>query len=133
MSLNDLIADMLTRIRNAQMAEHEKVDIVLSKINRSIADILKEEGYVKNYKVIKDGDSRGALRLYLKYDDQGKPVLSGLKRESKPGLRKYVGADEIPVVLNGLGITILSTSKGVITGEQAKRLNVGGEYLCSIW
>jgi small subunit ribosomal protein S8 len=133
MSLNDLIADMLTRIRNAQMAEHEKVDIVLSKINQSIADILKEEGYVKNYKVIKDGDSRGALRLYLKYDDQGKPVLSGLKRESKPGLRKYVGADAIPVVLNGLGITILSTSKGVITGEQAKRLNVGGEYLCSIW
>ncbi|RLB64004.1 MAG: 30S ribosomal protein S8 [Deltaproteobacteria bacterium] len=133
MSLNDLIADMLTRIRNAQMAEHEKVDIVLSKINQSIADILKEEGYVKNYKVIKDGDSRGTLRLYLKYDDQGKPVLSGLKRESKPGLRKYVGADAIPVVLNGLGITILSTSKGVITGEQAKRLNVGGEYLCSIW
>ena len=133
MSLNDLIADMLTRIRNAQMAEHEKVDIVLSKINQSIADILKEEGYVKNYKVIKDGDSSGALRLYLKYDDQGKPVLSGLKRESKPGLRKYVGADAIPVVLNGLGITILSTSKGVITGEQAKRLNVGGEYLCSIW
>ncbi|HDJ27681.1 MAG TPA: 30S ribosomal protein S8, partial [Proteobacteria bacterium] len=125
MSLNDLIADMLTRIRNAQMAEHEKVDIVLSKINQSIADILKEEGYVKNYKVIKDGDSRGTLRLYLKYDDQGKPVLSGLKRESKPGLRKYVGADAIPVVLNGLGITILSTSKGVITGEQAKRLNVG--------
>ena len=133
MSLNDLIADMLTRIRNAQMAEHEKVDIVLSKINQSIADILKEEGYVKNYKVIKDGDSRGTLRLFLKYDDQGKPVLSGLKRESKPGLRKYVGADAIPVVLNGLGITILSTSKGVITGEQAKRLNVGGEYLCSIW
>jgi len=133
MSLNDLIADMLTRIRNAQMAEHEKVDIVLSKMNQSIADILKEEGYVKNYKVIKDGDSHGTLRLYLKYDDQGKPVCSGLKRESKPGLRKYVGADAIPVVLNGLGITILSTSKGVITGEQAKRLNVGGEYLCSIW
>ncbi|MEA2109228.1 MAG: 30S ribosomal protein S8 [Pseudomonadota bacterium] len=133
MSLNDLIADMLTRIRNAQMAELEKVDIVLSKMNQSIADILKEEGYVKNYKVIKDGDSRGALRLYLKYDDQGKSVFSGLKRESRPGLRKYVGADAIPVVLNGLGITILSTSKGVITGEQAKRLNVGGEYLCSIW
>ena len=133
MSLNDLIADMLTRIRNAQMAKHEKVDIVLSKMNQGIADILKEEGYIKNYKVIKDGDSRGTLRLYLKYDEQGKPVLSGLKRESKPGLRKYVGADAIPVILNGLGITILSTSKGVITGEQAKRLNVGGEYLCSIW
>jgi len=133
MSLNDLIADMLTRIRNAQMAKHEKVDIVLSKMNQSIADILKEEGYIKNYKVIKDGESRGVLRLYLKYDDQGKPVLSGLQRESKPGLRKYVGANAIPVVLNGLGITILSTSKGVITGEHAKRLNVGGEYLCSIW
>jgi len=133
MSLNDLIADMLTRIRNAQMAKHEKVDIILSKINQSITDILKEEGYVKNYKVIKDESGRGVLRLYLKYDDQGKPVLSGLKRESKPGLRKYVGADAIPIVLNGLGITILSTSKGVITGEQAKRLNVGGEYLCSIW
>lgn len=133
MSLNDLIADMLTRIRNAQMAKHEKVDIILSKMNQSIADILKQEGYIKNYKVIKDGESRGVLRLYLKYDDQGKPVLSGLKRESKPGLRKYVGADAIPVVLNGLGISVLSTSKGVITGEQAKRLNVGGEYLCSIW
>jgi len=133
MSLNDLIADMLTRIRNAQMAKHEKVDIVLSKMNQSIADILKEEGYIKNYKVIKDGESRGVLRLYLKYDDQGKPVLSGLKRESKPGLRRYVGAGAIPVVLNGLGISVLSTSKGVITGEQAKRLNVGGEYLCSIW
>ena len=133
MSLNDLIADMLTRIRNAQMAKHEKVDIVLSKMKQSIADILKEEGYIKNYKVIKDGESRGVLRLYLKYDDQGKPVLSGLKRESKPGLRRYVGAGAIPVVLNGLGISVLSTSKGVITGEQAKRLNVGGEYLCSIW
>lgn len=133
MSLNDLIADMLTRIRNAQMAKHEKVDIILSRMNQSIADILKQEGYIKNYKVIKDGESRGVLRLYLKYDDQGKPVLSGLKRESKPGLRKYVGADAIPVVLNGLGISVLSTSKGVITGEQAKRLNVGGEYLCSIW
>jgi small subunit ribosomal protein S8 len=133
MSLNDLIADMLTRIRNAQMAKHEKVDVVLSKTNQSITDILKEEGYIKNYKIIKDDAARGTLRLYLKYDDQGKPVLSGLKRESKPGLRKYVGADAIPVVLNGLGITILSTSKGVITGEEAKRLNVGGEYLCSIW
>ena len=133
MSLNDLIADMLTRIRNAQMAKHEKVDIILSRMNQSLADILKQEGYIKNYKVIKDGESRGVLRLYLKYDDQGKPVLSGLKRESKPGLRKYVGADAIPVVLNGLGISVLSTSKGVITGEQAKRLNVGGEYLCSIW
>ena len=133
MSLNDLIADMLTRIRNAQMAKHEKVDVVLSKINQSITDILKEEGYIKNYKVMKDGDYRGVLRLYLKYDEQGKGVLSGLKRESKPGLRKYVGADAIPIVLNGLGITILSTSKGVITGEEAKRRNVGGEYLCSIW
>ncbi|RLB71701.1 MAG: 30S ribosomal protein S8 [Deltaproteobacteria bacterium] len=133
MSLNDLIADMLTRIRNAQMAKHEKVDVVLSKTNQSITDILKEEGYIKNYKVIKDDAAHGILRLYLKYDDQGKPVISGLKRESKPGLRKYVGADAIPVVLNGLGITILSTSKGVITGEEAKRLNVGGEYLCSIW
>ncbi|MBW1645390.1 MAG: 30S ribosomal protein S8 [Deltaproteobacteria bacterium] len=133
MSATDLIADMLTRIRNAHMAKHERVDVVFSKMNQSIADILKEEGYIKNYKVIKESDSHGVLRLYLKYDAHGKAVITGLRRESKPGLRKYVGVEAIPDILNGLGIAILSTSKGVVTGERARELNVGGEYLCSIW
>ncbi|MBN2333661.1 MAG: 30S ribosomal protein S8 [Deltaproteobacteria bacterium] len=133
MSMNDLLADLLTRVRNAHMAKHESTDVIFSRMNQSIAEILKEEGYIKNVKVIKDGKTYGVLRLYLKYDDQGKPVISGLRRESKPGLRKYVGADQIPPILNGLGIAVLSTSKGVITGEQARKLNVGGEFLCSVW
>ena len=133
MSVTDLIADMLTRIRNAHMAKHEKVDVVFSKMNQSIADILKEEGYIKNYKVVKEGKNHGFLRLYLKYDRQGKAVITGLRRESKPGLRKYVDVESIPSIINGLGIAILSTSKGVVTGDRARELNVGGEYLCSIW
>jgi small subunit ribosomal protein S8 len=132
MSANDLIADMLTRIRNANMAKFEKVDVILTKMNQSLADILQEEGYIRNYQVIKD-DVQGVLRLYLKYDEEGRPVINGLKRESRCGLRRYVKHDEIPVIRNGLGTSILSTSKGVVSGEQAARLHVGGEYICSVW
>ena len=132
MSATDLIADMLTRIRNANMVSFEKVDIILTKMSKSLADILKEEGYIKNYKVL-SGDVQGTLRLYLKYDEQGRPVISGLRRESRCGLRRYVKHDEIPVIRNGLGISILSTSKGVVSGEQAAKLQVGGEYICSVW
>jgi small subunit ribosomal protein S8 len=132
MSANDLIADMLTRIRNANMANFEKVDVILTRMNRSLADILKDEGYIRDYKVIQD-DVQGVLRLYLKYDEDGRPVINGLKRESRCGLRRYVKHDEIPVIRNGLGTSILSTSKGVVSGEQAAKLHVGGEYICSVW
>jgi len=132
MSANDLIADMLTRIRNANMAKFEKVDVILTKMNQSLADILQEEGYIRNYQAIKD-DVQGVLRLNLKYDENGRPVINGLKREGRCGLRRYVKHDEIPVIRNGLGTSILSTSKGVVSGEQAARLHVGGEYICSVW
>ena len=132
MSATDLIADMLTRIRNANMVKFEKVDIILTKMNKSLAEILKEEGYIKNFKVL-SGDVQGTLRLYLKYDEQGRSIINGLRRESRCGLRCYVKHDEIPVIRNGLGISILSTSKGVVSGEQAAKLQVGGEYICSVW
>lgn len=132
MSATDLIADMLTRIRNANMVNLEKVDIILTKMNKSLAEILKEEGYIKNFKVL-SGEVQGILRLYLKYDEQGRSVISGLRRESRCGLRRYVKQDEIPVIRNGLGISILSTSRGVVSGEQAAKLQVGGEYICSVW
>ncbi len=132
MSATDLIADMLTRIRNANMVKLEKVDIILTKMNKSLAEIFKEEGYIKNFKVLSD-DVQGTLRLYLKYDEQGRPIINGLRRESRCGLRCYVKHDEIPVIRNGLGISILSTSKGVVSGEQAAKLQVGGEYICSVW
>ncbi len=132
MSANDLIADMLTRIRNANMAKFEQVDVILTRMNQSLAEILKEEGYIRNYKVIRDG-VRGFLRLYLKYDSEGRPVINGLRRESRCGLRRYVKHDEIPVIRNGLGTSILSTSKGVVSGDRAAKLHIGGEYICSVW
>lgn len=132
MSATDLIADMLTRIRNANVVKFEKVDVILTKMNHSLAGILKEEGYIRNFKVI-DSESQGRLRLYLKYDDSGRPVINGLQRQSRSGLRHYVKHDEIPVIRNGLGTSILSTSKGVLSGEQARKQRVGGEYICSVW
>ena len=133
MSATDLIADMLTRIRNANMVKFEKVDIVLTKMNQGLAEILKDEGYIKNYKVLSRDDGFGVLRVYLKYDEQDRPVINGLRRESRSGLRNYVKHDAIPVVRNGLGTSILSTSKGVVTGEKAAQLQVGGEYFCYVW
>ena len=130
--MTDPIADMLTRIRNASKAKHEKVDIPSSKLKVEIAKILKDEGFVKNVKLVKDR-RQGLIRVYLKYTDEDLPVLQGLKRVSRPGCRVYAGNDAIPKVMEGLGTTILSTPKGILTGKQAKKDNVGGEILCQVW
>jgi len=130
--MTDPIADMLTRIRNALMAKHEEVQMPSSKLKLEIADILKREGFIKNYHLLEDRH-QGTLRLYLKYGEAGQQVIRGLKRISKPGARIYVSSKEIPRVANGLGIAILSTSKGVLTDKQCRRLKVGGEVLCYVW
>lgn len=130
--MTDPIADMLTRIRNASKAKMEKVDIPLSKLKVEIARILKDEGFVKNVKLVKDR-RQGIIRIYLKYTDEELPVIQGLKRMSKPGRRMYAGSSEIPSVMNGLGTVIVSTPKGVQTGKQARKNNVGGEVLCQVW
>lgn len=129
--MTDPIADMLTRIRNALTAKHETVEVPASNIKKAIANILLEEGYVKNVEFANDGVS-GKIVITLKYAE-GKSVISGLKRVSKPGLRKYAGADNMPKVLGGLGTAIVSTSKGIMTDRQAKAANVGGEMLCFVW
>ena len=131
MSYTDPIADMLTRVRNAQMAEHKAVEIPYSRIKEEIARVLKREGYVRDYVV--EGAAPKLLRVYLKYLQENEPMIKGIKRESKPGLRKYAPADELPKVLSGLGVAILSTSSGIMTGKEAKQNNVGGEVLCSVW
>jgi len=130
--MTDPIADMLTRIRNASKAKHEKVDIPSSKLKVEIAKILKDEGFVKNVKLVKDR-RQGLIRVYLKYTEDEAPVLQGLKRISKPGCRVYTSNDAIPKVLDGLGTAILSTPKGIQTGKQAKKDNVGGEVICHVW
>ena len=133
MGMSDPLADMLTRIRNANKAKHEKVDIPASNMKVHIARVLKDEGFLKNYKVIKDG-KQGILRVYLKYEGETKGrIIVGLKSVSRPGLRRYVQADEIPLILRGLGLSILSTSKGIVTDKEARKMNVGGELLCSVW
>jgi len=132
MSMTDPIADMLTRIRNAMMASYDTVDIPSSKLKINIAKVFKSEGLIKNCKIISD-QRQNILRIFLKFDENGKPVIDGLKRVSKPSRRVYAGKNEVPLVLNGFGINILSTSKGVVTDKQARKLGVGGEILCSIW
>ncbi len=132
MSMTDPIADYLTRIRNAIKAEHKKVDIPASNLKREMTRILYENKYINNYVNIDDG-KQGLIRIYLKYDENERGVISGLKRISKPGRRQYVDADHIPRVMNNLGIAILSTSRGVMTGLQAKKERVGGEVLCYVW
>lgn len=132
MSVTDPLADMLTRIRNATMARHSKADVPASKMKVSVATTLRNEGYIKNYKLIK-GRGHGILRIYLKYDKAKRGVIAGLKRLSKPGRRIYVKGNEIPLVLNGMGITVLSTSSGILSDKEARRKNVGGELLCSVW
>jgi small subunit ribosomal protein S8 len=132
MSMTDPIADMLTRIRNGNKAKFEKVDIPLSKEKLEIAKILKQEGYIKNFKVLSE-EKKGRLRVYLKYDAQNRGIINGIKRVSRPGLRIYVKSKKIPPVLNGFGINIVSTPQGIITDKEAKKLNVGGEVLCSVW
>ena len=133
MHITDPIADMLTRIRNATSAKHETVDVPASNMKKSIAQILLDEGYIKNFQTINDG-TQGVIRITLKYVQPGKEkVITGLKRVSKPGLRVYAGADELPRVLRGLGIAIVSTSKGVMTDKKAREAHVGGEVLAFVW
>ena len=131
MNITDPIADMLTRIRNANAQRHETVDVPASKLKKSIAEILLDEGYIKAFEEIED-NAQGIIRITLKYVNKQK-VISGLKRVSKPGLRVYVGTDEVPQVLGGLGIAILSTSKGIMTGKEAKKAHQGGEVLAYVW
>ena len=131
MQMSDVIADMLTRIRNASNAKHDTVDIPASNMKKSIADILVEEGYIKGYQVIEDG-KQGIIRVTLKYIGKQK-VISGLRRVSKPGLRIYSSCEDMPRVMNGLGIAIVSTSKGIMTDKKARKENVGGEVIAFVW
>ena len=132
MHITDPIADMLTRIRNANNAKHDTVDVPASNMKKAIAQILLEEGYIKNFQLFDDG-TQGVIRITLKYNAGKEKVLSGLRRVSKPGLRVYAGADELPRVLRGLGTAIVSTSKGVMTDKKAREAHVGGEVLAFIW
>ena len=132
MHITDPVADMLTRIRNANNAKHETVDVPASNMKKSIAQILLDEGYIKSFQVIDDG-TQGVIRITLKYNAGKEKVISGLRRVSKPGLRVYAGADELPRELKGLGIAIVSTSKGIMTDKKARELNVGGEVLAFVW
>lgn len=130
--ISDPIADMLTRVRNALQARHPKVDVPSSKLKMEIARILKEEGYVLNYKLVEEG-SQKIIRIYLKYTPANQPVISRIERVSRPGCRIYASGKEVPKVLGGLGINIVTTSKGVMTGAQARKDGVGGEILCQLW
>ena len=132
MHITDPIADMLTRIRNANSAKHDTVDVPASNLKKAIAQILLEEGYIKNFQLIDDG-TQGVIRITLKYGAGKEKVISGLRRVSKPGLRVYAGADELPKVLRGLGIAIVSTSKGIMTDKKAREAHVGGEVLAFVW
>ena len=131
MHITDPIADMLTRIRNANSARHDTVDVPASNMKKSIAQILLDEGYIKSYQIVDDG-TQGVIHITLKYNGKDK-VITGLRRVSKPGLRVYAGADELPRVLRGLGIAIISTSKGVMTDKKAREAHVGGEVLAFVW
>jgi small subunit ribosomal protein S8 len=132
MTTSDPIADMLTRIRNAMSARHPKVDVPASRLKMDIARILKEEGYIMNYKLADEG-ARRSIRIYLKYTPGNVPVISRIERVSRPGCRVYVASKEVPRVLGGLGINILTTPRGVMTGSSARKENVGGEVLCQLW
>ena len=132
MHITDPVADMLTRIRNANNAKHDTVDVPASNMKKAIAQILLEEGYIKNFQLIDDG-TQGVIRITLKYGAAKEKVISGLRRVSKPGLRVYAGAEELPSVLHGLGTAIVSTSKGVMTDKKAREAHVGGEVLAFIW
>ncbi len=134
MTMSDPIADMLTRIRNANTAKHDSVDVPSSKMKASIAKILLDEGYIKSYDIIKDEHGFDVIHIELKYGkDKNEKIITGIKRISKPGLRVYANKDELPKVLGGLGIALISTNKGVITDKEARKLNVGGEVLAFVW
>jgi small subunit ribosomal protein S8 len=132
MHITDPVADMLTRIRNANNAKHDAVDVPASNMKKSIAQILLDEGYIRNFQIVDDG-TQGVIHITLKYNTGKEKVITGLRRVSKPGLRVYVGADELPRVLRGLGIAIVSTSKGVMTDKKAREAHVGGEVLAFVW
>jgi small subunit ribosomal protein S8 len=132
MTPSDPIADMLTRVRNALRARHQKVDVPASKMKMELARILKEEGYILNYKMAEDGAQK-AIRIYLKYTPSNEPAIAKIERVSRPGCRVYVGSKEIPRVLGGLGINILTTPRGLMTGRDARKENIGGELICQIW
>ncbi|WP_077304137.1 30S ribosomal protein S8 [Terribacillus halophilus] len=132
MVMTDPIADMLTRIRNANTVRHEKLELPASKLKKDVADILKREGFIRDYEFVED-DKQGVLRIFLKYGKNDERVITGIKRISKPGLRVYAKADEIPRVLNGLGIAVVSTSKGVLSDKEAREQAVGGEVLAYVW
>ena len=132
MVMTDPVADFLTRIRNANMVMHETVEVPASKTKLAIAEILKNEGYIKEYEQVEDG-KQGVIRVYLKYGANKTKVITGLRRISKPGLKVYCKKDEVPKVLGGLGIAIISTSKGIVTDKEARKLGLGGEVLCYVW
>ncbi|MGI5879579.1 MAG: 30S ribosomal protein S8 [Syntrophomonadaceae bacterium] len=132
MVMTDPIADFLTRIRNGNMVMHETVEVPSSKVKLSIADIMKQEGYIKEYEYIED-DKQGVIRIYLKYGPNKQKVITGIKRISKPGLRVYVRKDEVPRVLGGLGTAVISTSRGLMTDKRARKEGLGGEVICYIW
>ena len=132
MTMTDPIADILTRVRNANTVRHENVDVPASNIKKELARILLEEGFIKGYDVIEDG-KQGLIRLQLKYGKNGEKVITGIKRISKPGMRVYADNHSVPKVLNGLGISIISTSKGILTDKQARELGIGGEVICYVW
>lgn len=132
MTMTDPIADMLTRVRNASSVKHETVDIPASNIKKEISRILLEEGYIKGYDVIEDG-KQGLIRMQLKYGASGEKVITGIKKISKPGMRVYADKHNVPKVLNGIGISVISTSKGILTDKQARELGVGGEVICYVW
>ena len=132
MQITDPIADLLTRIRNANSSKHDSVDVPASNMKRAIVEILNDEGYIKSYQIIEDG-KQGVIRITLKYGPKNEKVISGLKRVSKPGLRIYAGADELPRVLKGIGIAIISTSKGIMTDKKAREEHIGGEVLAFVW
>jgi small subunit ribosomal protein S8 len=132
MSMTDPISDMLTRIRNATTVRHDRTDVPASKMKLEIAKILKQEGFIRTFKLLEEGP-QGLIRIYLKYAEDGEPVIHGLRRVSTPGRRVYCAADDLPKVQNGLGVAVVSTNRGVLTDEQARGLRVGGEVLCEVW
>ena len=131
--MTDPIADMLTRIRNASMAKHNVVDVPTSRVKKEIAKILLEEGYVKSVDEVENEGNQGTIRITLKYDENKNKVITGIKRISKPGLRVYTGKEDLPKVLEGLGIAIISTSKGIMTDREARKYGIGGEVVCFVW
>jgi small subunit ribosomal protein S8 len=133
MSMTDPVADMLTRIRNGIQSRHDRVEMPASKLKVEVAKILKSEGFISNFKVVDENKTQGVLRVYLKYSEDGEPVIHGIERVSRPGRRVYRNKQEIPRVLGGLGLAIVSTSKGVLAGHDAVKSGVGGEVLCQVW